>query len=242
MPLFVAHGLRTGVGRADLLDIGGESTRPGSEPVTLDEELRRVVPVVAALAKQTTAPISIDTSKAEVARACLQAGAHVINDVTGLSGDPAMPDVAREFGAGVIVMHMRGTPATMHLDPHYDDIVTDLSRFFVERIQSLTAAGIALEAIMLDPGISFGKRTEHNLALLAHLSAFNALGRPLCLGVSRKGFIGKILDRPVDERIIGALAIAAFALAQDAAQVLRVHDVAATRDLVVMWDALRSVR
>jgi dihydropteroate synthase len=236
----IAHGLDLVRQGADLLDIGGESTRPGSAPVSLDDELQRVLPVVTALAQQTTVPISIDTSKAEVARACMHAGAKIINDVTGLTGDPCMPDVARDTGAGVIVMHMQGTPATMHLDPHYADVVTDLSRYFAERIQSLAAAGIALEAIMLDPGISFGKRTEHNLTILKNLSAFKALGRPLCLGVSRKGFIGKILDRPLEERVIGSLAVAAFGLAQDAVQVLRVHDVAATRDLVVMWDALRN--
>ncbi len=236
----IAHGLELVRQGADLLDIGGESTRPGSAPVSLAEELQRVLPVVTALAQQTTVPISIDTSKAEVARACVQAGAKIINDVTGLTGDPRMAEVARETGAGVIVMHMQGAPATMHLDPSYDDVVTDLSRYFAERIQSLTAHGIALEAIMLDPGISFGKRTEHNLTVLKHLAAFKTFDRPICLGVSRKGFIGKILDRPLEQRVVGSLAVAAFGLAQDAVQVLRVHDVAETRDLVVMWDALRN--
>src|ERR1019366_4791376 len=236
----IAHGLELVRQGADLLDIGGESTRPGSAPVPVDQELERVLPVVTALAQQTSVPISIDTSKAEVARAGLQAGAHVINDVTGLTGDPHMIAVAREFAAGVIVMHMQGTPATMHLDPHYDDVVTDLSRYFAERIQSLTAAGIAFEAIMLDPGISFGKRTQHNLTILAHLAEFNSLGRPLCLGVSRKGFIGKILDRPLEQRVIGSLALAALGLGPEAGPLLRGHDVAETRDLVLMWEALKA--
>jgi dihydropteroate synthase len=233
----IAHGLELVRQGADLLDIGGESTRPGSEPISLDEELRRVLPVVTALAQQKV-PLSIDTSKAEVARTCLQAGAHIVNDVTGLTGDSPMADVVRDFGAGVIVMHMQGTPATMQIAPHYDDVVVEVAQYLAERVQSLTAHGIAAEAIMLDPGIGFGKTLEHNKALLSRLSHLSALGRPLCLGVSRKGFIGTILNRPLEQRIAGSLAAAAFALAQDAVQVLRVHDVAATRDLVVMWEAL----
>jgi dihydropteroate synthase len=236
----IAHGLELVRQGADLLDIGGESTRPGSQPVTLENELQRAVPVVTALAQQTTVAISIDTSKADVAAACLQAGAHVINDVTGLTGDPRMADVARDLGAGVIVMHMQGTPATMQIAPAYDDVITDLSRFFAERIQSLTAHGIALEAIALDPGIGFGKTRDHNITLLARLAEFTALGRPICLGVSRKGFLGKLLDRPLEERLAGSLAAAAYGLAQNAVQILRVHDVAETRDLVVTWEVLRN--
>src|SRR5262249_9735603 len=157
--------------------------RPGSQPIAADVELERVLPVVSALAQQTNVPISIDTSKAEVAAACLRAGAHLINDVTGLTGDPRMAETARDLGAGVIVMHMQGTPATMQVAPRYDDVVIDLSRFFAERIQSLTAQGIAPEAIALDPGIGFGKTREHNIALLARLAEFRKLGRPICLGV-----------------------------------------------------------
>ena len=236
----IAHGLELVRQGADLLDIGGESTRPGSQPISLDEELKRVVPVVTALAQQSSVAISIDTSKAEVARACLAAGAHVINDVTGLTGDPAMPDVARDTGAGVIVMHMQGTPATMQIAPHYDDVVTDLSRYFTERIQSLTAYGIAAEAIALDPGIGFGKTREHNITLLANLAKFTSLGCPVCLGVSRKGFLGKLLDRPLEERLAGSLAAAAYGLAQNAVHILRVHDVGATRDLVRVWEVLST--
>jgi dihydropteroate synthase len=234
----IAHGLELVRQGADLLDIGGESTRPGNLPVPLDEELRRVLPVVTALAQQTGAAISIDTSKAEVASACLQAGAHLVNDVTGLTGDPRMPEVVRDLQAGAVVMHMQGTPATMQIAPTYGDVVTDLSRFFAERLQSLAAVGIAREAIALDPGIGFGKTREHNIALLARLAEFTALGRPICLGVSRKGFLGKLLDRRVEERLPGSLAAAAFALARKAVQVLRVHDVAATCDLVRVWEVL----
>jgi dihydropteroate synthase len=234
----IAHALDLIRQGADLLDIGGESTRPGSQPIALDEELRRVVPVVAALAQQTNVPISIDTSKSEVAAACLEAGAHIINDVTGLTGDPHMADVARDHGAGVIVMHMQGTPATMQLAPHYDDVIADIANFFAECIQTLTTAGIAADAICLDPGIGFGKTREHNITLLSKLADFQRFGRPVCLGVSRKGFLGKLLDRPLEERLAGSLAAAAFALAQHAVQILRVHDVAETRDLVQVWEIL----
>jgi dihydropteroate synthase len=236
----IAHGLELVRQGADLLDVGGESTRPGSQPVSLDEELQRVAPVVTALAQQIRVPISIDTSKAEVARACLEAGAHIVNDVTSLTGDAHMAGVVRDLGAGAILMHMQGTPATMQIAPRYDDVITDLSRFFAERLQSLAAVGIPPEAIALDPGIGFGKTREHNIALLARLAEFAPLGRPICLGVSRKGFLGKLLDRPVEERLAASLGAAAFALAQNAAQILRVHDVAQTRDLVLVWDALKN--
>lgn len=238
--LAIAHGLELVRQGADLLDIGGESTRPGSQPIPVAEELGRVVPVVAALAAQANVPISIDTSKAEVAAACLDAGAQIVNDVTGLAGDPRMVEVVRAFGAAAIVMHMQGTPATMQIAPHYDDVVTDLSRYLSERIQSLAALGIASDALAIDPGIGFGKTRAHNIAILRRLAEFTALGRPICLGVSRKGFLGKLLDRPVEERLPASLAAAAFALSQNAVQILRVHDVAATRDLTIVWDSLKN--
>lgn len=234
----IRHGLELVRQGADILDIGGESTRPGSSPVTLQDELDRVVPVVQALAKTGDTHLSIDTSKAAVARACLGEGAHLINDVTGLTGDPDMAALVRDTGAGIIVMHMQGTPATMQIAPHYADVVTDLGKFFNERLQSLTAFGIDRECIAIDPGIGFGKTREHNIALLANLGKFTELGRPLCLGVSRKGFLGKLLDRPVEERLAGSLSAAAYGLAQGAVQILRVHDVAATRDLVRVWEVL----
>lgn len=236
----VAHALELVRQGADLLDIGGESTRPGSAPISLDEELRRVLLVVKSLVKKTDVVISVDTSKAEVARACLDAGAHLINDVTGLTGDPRMAEVVRDFGAGVIVMHMQGTPATMQIAPAYDDVVNDLFQYFTGRLQSLQASGIPLERIAIDPGIGFGKTREHNITLLARLAKFTELGRPICLGVSRKGFLGKLLDRPIEERLAGSLAAAAYCLAQGAVQILRVHDVGPTRDLVRVWEVLGS--
>jgi dihydropteroate synthase len=236
----IAHGLDLVRQGADLLDIGGESTRPGSEPISCEEELQRVVPVVMALVRQIDVSISIDTSKAEVARACLEAGAHIVNDVTGLRGDPQMAGVVRALGAGAVVMHMQGTPATMQNAPHYGDVITDLFRFFAERLQSLAAVGIAPETIAFDPGIGFGKTREHNITLLSRLAEFAALGRPICLGVSRKGFLGKLLNRPVEERLAASLAAAAYTLSQNAVQILRVHDVAQTRDLVTVWEALTN--
>ena len=197
----VAHALRLIEEGADLLDVGGESTRPGSQPVSVEEELRRVLPVVEALARsdrlgQTL--LSVDTSKAEVAARCLAAGAHVINDVTALRGDPGMAAVVRGRGAGVILMHMQGTPATMQLAPHYEDVMAEVAAFLQERLQAAVDVGIAAPSVVLDPGIGFGKTTEHNLTLLARLQEFGKLGRPLCLGVSRKGFLGRRLGRAPD--------------------------------------------
>jgi dihydropteroate synthase len=234
----VAHALALVAQGADLIDIGGESTRPGSRPIAADEELGRVLPVVEAVVRQTNVPISIDTSKAEVARACLTAGAQVVNDVTALAGDPLMAEVVRAAGAGAILMHMQGTPETMQVAPVYADVVVDIYRFFEERLQSLAGQGVEPPRLVLDPGIGFGKTLAHNLALLANLGRFQALGRPVCLGVSRKGFLGTLLGRPVGERLAGSLAVACHALAHGAAQVLRVHDVAATRDVVRVWQAL----
>jgi len=234
----IAHALDLVKQGADILDIGGESTRPGSQPVSLDEELARVLPVVRALEQQCDVVLSIDTSKSGVARACLEAGAHIINDVTGLTGDPHMVHVARDFGAGLVVMHMQGTPMTMQVAPSYDDVAIDLFQYFTERVQCLTASGIARDTIAIDPGIGFGKTRDHNITLLARLATYKDLGCPICLGVSRKGFLGKLLDRPLEQRMAGSLAAAAFALSQQAAQVLRVHDVAETRDLVRVWEVL----
>jgi dihydropteroate synthase len=237
----VAHALTLLDQGADLLDIGGESTRPGSQPVPLDEELSRVVPVVEALVESGRLGhvlLSIDTSKAEVARRCLEAGAHVINDVTALRGDPGMLAVVRDFGAGVILMHMKGTPATMQQEASYDDVVGEVFAFLQERLQAAVDAGIAGPCVALDPGIGFGKNEEHNLSLLARLHKFRELGRPVCLGVSRKGFLGRLLGRQVLDRTAGSLAVVCHALARRAAQVLRVHDVTPTRDAVVVFAAL----
>jgi dihydropteroate synthase len=235
----VAHALDLVRQGADLVDIGGESTRPGSQPVPAAEELRRVLPVVEALHGLTTVPLSIDTSKAEVAAACLAAGAHVVNDVTALRGDPRLAEVVRAAGAGVILMHMQGTPATMHLAPHYEDVIADVDRFFQERLQAAADVGIAGSRVVLDPGIGFGKTEAHNLELLAGLEAFQRHGRPVCLGASRKGFLGRVLGRPVEYRLAGSLAAVCYAVGRDAAQVVRVHDVEATRDAVTLFAAVR---
>jgi dihydropteroate synthase len=234
----VEHGLRLIAHGADLLDVGGESTRPGAAAVALEEELTRVVPVIKELAGRTQVPLSVDTSKAEVARQCLETGARIVNDVTALMGDPAMPDVMRRSGAGVILMHMQGTPATMQINPIYGDVVADVRRFLEQRLEAADVAGIAREKIVLDPGIGFGKTAAHNIQLLAHLEEFQALSRPVCLGVSRKGFLGKLLARPVDQRLAGSLAAVCFAMGRRAVQVVRVHDVQETRDAITVFAAL----
>jgi dihydropteroate synthase len=238
----VARGLELVRQGADMLDVGGESTRPGAEAVLADEELRRVVPVVEALAAKAGVPVSVDTSKAAVARRCLDAGAEIVNDVTALAGDPDMAAVVRDAGAGVVLMHMQGTPRTMQRAPHYGDVVADLLRFFRGRLRLCDRAGIARGRVAVDVGIGFGKTLEHNLTLLARLEEFQRLGRPVVLGVSRKGFIGKLLDRPQGERIAGSLGAACFAVARGAAQVVRVHDVGETRDAVTLCGRIREFR
>jgi dihydropteroate synthase len=235
----VAHGLQLVQEGADLLDIGGESTRPGSQPVPLDEELRRVLPVVQALVRQTAVPLSIDTAKTEVARQALTAGAQIVNDVTALQGDAGMPEVVRASGAGVILMHMQGTPATMQIQPQYTDVVGEVYAFLEARLRDLQQAGIAFEQMATDPGIGFGKTGAHNLALLANLARFQNLKRPLCLGVSRKGIIGRISGQPVEQRLAGSLAVVCHAAIHDAVQIVRVHDVRATRDALMALEALR---
>jgi dihydropteroate synthase len=234
----VAHGLQQIREGADLLDIGGESTRPGSIPVAPDEELRRVLPVISELARQTQIPISIDTSKAEVARRCLEAGASIVNDVTALIGDPAMPSVVKEFGAGAILMHMLGTPQTMHINPQFADVIAEIYQYLEQRLRALSDLGISEEQLATDPGVGFGQTHEHTFTLLRGLERFQALGRPLCLGASRKGFIGKLTGRPIGERQAGSVAVACNAMARGAAQILRVHDVAAHADAVRVFAAL----
>ena len=233
----VERGLQLIRDGADILDVGGGSTRPGPEPVSEEEERERVLPAIRALALETTAPISVDTMKPAIARACLEVGASVINDVSGFR-DPEMARVAAAFRAGTIVMHMRGTPATMQIEPHYDDVVREVGDYFEQRLAALAAAGLPQECVCLDPGIGFGKTLEHNLALLGGLGAFGRFGRPVCLGVSRKGFIGTICGRAVDERLAGSLAVACFAADRGETQALRVHDVAATRDAMTLLERI----
>jgi dihydropteroate synthase len=235
----VARGLELVAQGADLLDIGGESSRPGAEPISTDEELARVVPVIRGLALATAVPLSVDTAKAAVADAALEAGAHVVNDITAL-GDPEMGAVVRRHRAGLVLMHMQGTPRTMQLRPHYDDVVGEVVAFLQARLRAAVEVGIAESSVVLDPGIGFGKTARHNIRLLAGLAELGELGRPVLLGVSRKGFLGRLLDRPVGERLAASLAAACFALTQGSAQILRVHDVAETRDAVRVIAALSS--
>jgi dihydropteroate synthase len=238
----VDHGLALVAQGADVLDVGGESTRPYSEPVTEAEELRRIEPVVAELAARAGVPISIDTSKAAVARRAVALGAEIINDVTGLEGDARMLAVAAETGAGVCAMHMQGTPRTMQLDPRYGDVVAEIHGYLAGRRDALVAAGIPLDRICLDPGIGFGKTHGHNLELLARAAEFLDLGVPILVGHSRKGFIGKhieqALGRPatLEERDAGT-AGAACRLAEAGVQVLRIHAVGLVRTTLEVFAA-----
>ncbi len=209
---------------AAIVDIGGESTRPGSDPVEPDEELRRVVPVVEALAERVGVPISVDTTKAEVARRALAAGAAIVNDVTALRGDPDMAGVVAEAGCPVCLMHMQGQPKTMQEEPRYEDVVLEVLEFLEERLAFALAQGVREEQILLDPGIGFGKTVEHNLTLLRHLDRFVALGRPIVLGASRKRFLGAILGAEPDQRSIGTVATTVLGVAAGV-HIFRVHDV-----------------
>ena len=227
----VAHAVRLVEEGADLLDIGAESTRPGADVVNEAEECRRAIPVVAAVAKAVTIPISIDTSKAAVARRALDAGAILVNDVTALRGDPAMVDVVARTGAGIVLMHMNGMPRTMQQAPYYDDVVGEISDFFEERIRFAMAHGIVRRQIILDPGIGFGKLLVHNLTLLAQLRHFLQFECPLLIGVSHKAFLGQLVDRPVQERQWATAAAVAMAVDRGAG-ILRVHDVKGMKDVV----------
>jgi dihydropteroate synthase len=220
----VDRGLELAAEGADILDVGGESTRPGSRPTPEAEEIRRVVPIVSALRKRTGALISIDTAKASVAAAALDAGADIINDISAFRFDPAMAGLAAKSGAGVVLMHMQGTPLTMQEAPRYADLIGEIGAFLAERIRVAVAAGVRAERIIVDPGIGFGKTFEDNVELLRRQEAFQSLGRPLLLGFSRKAFLGRILDRPPAERLEGTIAAAVLAV-ERGAHILRVHDV-----------------
>ncbi|WP_394000480.1 dihydropteroate synthase [Luteimonas sp. WGS1318] len=236
----IAHGLRLVAEGADLLDIGGESTRPGAAEVSVDEELRRVIPVVEGLARATSVPISIDTSKPDVMRAAVAAGAGLINDVYGLRRDGAL-DTAAALGVPVVLMHMQGAPRAMQDAPDYDDVIGEVHRFLAERIFSAEMAGIDKKRIVVDPGFGFGKTTAHNLALLAQLARFVELGVPVLAGLSRKRSIGALTGREVPaERMAGSVAAHLIA-AQRGARILRVHDVAQTFDALKIWNAVDAV-
>jgi len=232
----IAQGLQLAAEGADLLDVGGESTRPMSQPVPPTEQLRRVMPVVETLVGQSGLPVSIDTSSAEVATAAVEVGVEIINDVTGLEGDPAMASLAARSAVGVCAMHMQGTPRTMQDNPTYDDVVDDIDTYLRQRRDALLAAGVARQRICLDPGIGFGKTHQHNLTLLALCDRFHSLGCPLLVGHSRKGFIGKVLGDDAADRTAGTVGVA-LALARRGVQILRVHDVRPVREALVLFDA-----
>jgi dihydropteroate synthase len=234
----IAHGRRLAAEGAGILDIGGESTRPGAEPVDADEELRRVLPVIDALAG-ADAQISIDTTKAEVAARALDAGASIVNDVSAFRFAPELAGVVADAGAECCLMHMLGEPRTMQEDPRYDDVVADVRAFLEERMEFATAAGVREERIWLDPGIGFGKTVEHNLELLRRLEEIVALGRPVVVGTSRKSFLGKLTGRPEKERLPGTIATNVLAL-ERGARVFRVHDVAEVVEALTVATATLS--
>jgi dihydropteroate synthase len=231
----VEHGLRLAAEGADILDIGGQSTRPGATPVDVEEELRRVLPVVTELAQQAAVPMSIDTSSAVVAAACLDAGAEAINDVTALA-DPDLLFLAIDRGCGVCAMHMQGTPQSMQRNPQYGDVVAEVFAWLAARCDALTAAGIAADQIALDPGIGFGKTAAHNLAILNDLARFGELSCPIMIGLSRKAFIGHVLGDLLSDRTFGTIG-AALAAARQGADILRVHEVAEVRQALLLFEA-----
>lgn len=233
----IEHALKLVAEGATILDIGGESTRPGATLVSADEEWARVGPVITALAKQTTAAISIDTMKHGVAKAALDAGACIVNDVSGLR-DPGMVALCKEYQPGVIINHMAGTPQTMQTNPFYNDIVAEVDAYFHERIETLKQAGVG--NLCLDPGIGFGKTLEHTLTQLHNLDKLQKHQHPVCLGVSRKGFLGQITGKTRNERDVASVAVAIHAMLANSVQILRVHNVAAHKDAIATITAIRN--
>ncbi len=233
----VEHALRLAAEGADILDIGGESTRPGAEPVEEAEELRRVLPVIRAVRSATSALISIDTMKASVARAAIDAGADIINDVTGLRADAAMPRLAAQTNVGIVVMHMTGTPQTMQIAPHYEDVVAEVRAYFEKRLQLMEHEGIDPGRVVLDPGFGFGKSLEHNLTLLRELAQLSTL-RPLLVGISRKSTIAKVIGSDaMEDRLWPTVALTAHAR-EHGARIVRVHDVRPNREAMRMMEAI----
>jgi dihydropteroate synthase len=235
----VAHGVALAQEGADIIDVGGESSRPFSEPVSAEEEIRRVVPVIEELADRVSVPISIDTTKAEVARQALDAGAAIVNDIGALRLDPDLAGLVADRGAPVVLMHMIGTPKTMQDDPHYDDVVMEVKDFLENAIDGAEAAGIDREKIVVDPGIGFGKTVNHNLRLIEGLAGLQPLGVPILIGPSRKSFIQKLLGPEDERRDIGTQA-AVTAAALQGAHIVRVHDVERTRETLKLVDAIRN--
>lgn len=236
----VARALQMEADGAGIIDIGGESTRPGAEPVTLEEELRRTIPVIRELSQKLKVPISIDTTKSEVARQALDAGAEIVNDISGLTFDPQMMDVCRDMDAGICLMHIQGTPQTMQQNPHYKDVVSEVSEFLQQQVDRCLMAGIAPERMCVDPGIGFGKTADHNLQLLKAIPRLQTeLQRPVLIGHSRKRFLSKILGRSVEDRESGTVGVS-IALAQLGVDILRIHDVRSVHDALIAWDTICS--
>ena len=233
----VKHGLDLVREGADILDVGGESSRPGSEPIPVEEELHRILPVISELRENSDIIISVDTTKAEVASRALDAGADIINDISALQFDAEMLPLAAEREAPVILMHMKGNPKTMQENPFYENLLADVNSFFQERIDLAVSSGIKREKIILDPGIGFGKKFNDNLNLIRNLRIFEDLGRPLLVGISRKSFIGKIVDKPSQDRLEGSLSAAVLSVSHGA-HLVRVHDVAATKKAILVADAI----
>jgi len=222
---------------ADIIDIGGESSRPGAEPAPLEEELSRIVPVIHQLAREVDAPISIDTYKARVALPAIESGAHIVNDISALNFDPEMATVVSEMGIPVILMHMKGTPRDMQINPTYRALIPEIIQYLRDNIEKALDAGIPEEKIIIDPGIGFGKTVEHNLEILRRLREFRVLSRPILIGTSRKSFIGKILNLPVEDRIEGTAATVACSI-MNGADIVRVHDVKQIYRVTRMTDAI----
>ncbi|MGD0590293.1 MAG: dihydropteroate synthase [Bacteroidota bacterium] len=233
----VVQGLKLAEDGADFIDVGGESTRPGSEPVSVEEEIRRVVPVIEALAKNIQVPISVDTYKSEVANASLQAGAAIVNDISAMTFDAKMASVVVKYRASIVLMHMKGAPKTMQENPTYENVTTEVKQFLSERLFAAKEAGI--EQIIVDPGIGFGKKFEHNMQLLRELKSFTSFGYPLLVGPSRKSFLGEILHLPANERIEGTAAVVTSAIL-NGANIIRVHDVKEMKRVAMVTDALKS--
>lgn len=233
----VNQGLKLAEGGADIIDIGGESTRPGSEPVPIEEELHRVIPVIQELNKRTQVPISIDTYKSRVAKEALDSGALMVNDISGLRVDPGMKKLVAEYRVPVVLMHIRGTPKNMQENPKYENLIEDIKGYLKDSISIAEEVGIDQEKIIIDPGIGFGKTLNDNLRILKNLREFKDLGKPVMVGVSRKSFIGKILDLPTDERLEGSLAALAVAV-MNGANILRVHDVKESKRAAKLADAI----
>ena len=235
----IGHAHRLVADGADIIDVGGQSTRPGSERVEAGEELRRVMPVVGPLCRELDVPVSVDTYHATVAEESLAAGAEIINDITACSGDAKMAGVVAQSGAGVCLMHMQGTPRAMQDDPRYEDVVDDIYKYLAGRADALIAVGVDADRIAIDPGIGFGKTTEHNLTLFKSIKRFHSLGLPILVGPSRKGFIGRVLGDMDADRTAGTIGVA-LALAAAGVQIIRVHDVAAVRQAIELFLAATS--